>query len=584
MLLIDETSGYWCYTLLQQVTTKLRYVPNQIRPLTEIATVFHFGGELKPAGANLMEMDMEFYYVSKVKVNLKAILLSPEMGYECTNDYVQKCIDDNVKESNCSLPFDKIYPDKPVCSNYDDGMKVVKEILSITNKCKDFCIQLSVDYNEDIPNYLLSNIKPKISLAYSREKDKKFSKGYVFTLPDTVKYYTSSHEYTAPVALGYIGSLAGVFTGISILGLLQLFTDNRVVAERIYKWLLISVKTIMVIYLLYIFVLLLLKYLENPQDTSVEISDSTSDFSISVCRIEYVYGLKKFRREAKVSQDMYLPKNDSFWSDLKNISKALNTMVLSNGTHMINLLSEKKLSEIKFYIFPIDNLTVSACFSFDLSNYTNIMTIDLYHTSEIQFYMHNNNQLVYEWIKENNKIIAVDKDNSAIYGYFDESKLKVYHTFINVKIGIRSNENKVEKKPYDHCYIDYLQNIFNPEVLNCFHSVHETNMCTEINSTTLDLVNNLLNEEGKCNLPSSMLKIQYYKQNMMQNMIFDNDYNEISKFKFETLESILKKTGEIMRTKIHFHSKMKFLKVIFNFHILILILSFNLCNISCISR
>ena len=39
---------------------------------------------------------------------------------------------------------------------------------------------------------------------------------------------------------------------------------------------------------------------------------------------------------------------------------------------------------------------------------------------------------------------------------------------------------------------------------------------------------------------------------------------EISKFKFETLESILKKTGEMMRTKISFPSKMKFLKVIFN--------------------
>ena len=117
-----------------------------------------------------------------------------------------------LQKTNCSLPFDLGQPfEETVCQTFDEGVEVIKEVLTLTKKCKTSCLQIEVRYKEEPEHFLLAKAKAELVETFDRH-----AFGYIYYIPKVVKLFFNVHEYTAPVALGYFGSIVGIFIGVSI--------------------------------------------------------------------------------------------------------------------------------------------------------------------------------------------------------------------------------------------------------------------------------------------------------------------------------------------------------------------------------
>ena len=83
-------------------------------------------------------------YVSNVNVYVTSIQHSHK---QCSGKILE-CTDLNENDnSNCSLPFDNVN-DNSICTEYDEGLEVVKTKLYQMQNCQKKCLQLEINYNE----------------------------------------------------------------------------------------------------------------------------------------------------------------------------------------------------------------------------------------------------------------------------------------------------------------------------------------------------------------------------------------------------------------------------------------------------
>ena len=189
-------------------------------------------------------------------------------------------------KTNCSLPFELGQTiEEPFCQTYREGVEVVKEILASRKKCKSSCLQIDVRYKEEPDHYLLALATRDFVKTFADYGGDSF--GYHYIVPDKITLLSNVHEYTATVALGYFGSIVGVFIGVSILGMLEIIADTLNLNQQVTKWILNTAKLVMIIYLLVIFGMLLFKYIHKPVANSISFDKTNSDLSLSVCSISY---------------------------------------------------------------------------------------------------------------------------------------------------------------------------------------------------------------------------------------------------------------------------------------------------------
>ena len=403
----------------------------------------------------------ENYLDSIVMVIVNAMKLSSEHKLHCSS-HNKKCSEKLLLDNQtCSLPFD-IKNNKPICRTYDEGLKAVRSRLAHIENCQKPCLQLDIDYKEEPKPILLPSVRPnyfQMFMEYSKDE-----RSYIFEMPKNAKLISYKHEYTLSVALGYFGSMVGIFTGFSVISLLTLVMNYEKLKMDIKKWSLFLTQIGISIYLLIIFILLVNRFLEYPRDTSVNFAKTTSDFSMTICsslqnygvvvkyvNYTYINALKEIRTKAlrivHVSYDMILMTNEKFrlkWLDPRN---TVDTLDVYTGSYKIDLLDENLPMEFSF--LPIDNETIAACHTFQMPQIKEIDSLTLIYNEEVQVYFHNTGQLLYEWVKQRNLILPATEENVIK----NSNSLNVYDTAVILKMERQLKLESDNYHSYDKCVI-----------------------------------------------------------------------------------------------------------------------------------
>ena len=447
-----------------------------------------------------------------VKIDLSVIDLMSSEYSKCIPQFEHECLKDKMRETNttCALPFDnEALKDIPICSSYIDGLKVVDNMLSKKISCLDSCLQLNADFNEEIPNYIQTLARPKVTKTFS---DVANLTGYEFSVPKNFKVYTNSYEYTKTVALGYFGSMIGILTGISVMKLLEWMFSNDKIKESGKYWILLFAKIVALLHLSYVFGILLMKFLENPHSTKVKFAKTSSDLSLTVCSTPYTYGLvNNHSTVASISYDSFLPKQSSFRQKWTNISSMVDTIILNNGSHHIDLLSNIDLENVKFFLLPKDKFTVSVCNSFGLAMFQSLDSIKIFYNSELEMYLHNSGQFIYEWKKANNIILSGTKENID----FKDLVVNVYDTDIILKLE-KEFKLTTDVTAYDDCIIDQLNSAVGLSQTKCFFSRNYSRCLDYTDKQTFQQVQNQIKHVQKCNHPGKTLSISHYRSRLLQ--------------------------------------------------------------------
>ena len=501
MVLKDEQTGFWCHTLQMNVPEKIRYEPKGIHSGTYSLpiAVIHFAGGITKALNNVIQLNYRVKYISNVKVNLNALKMSTQDDKPCSDQTLHnQCLDETVNDVdlNCSLPFD-VSGNNSICSTFDEGLSVVKTKLTLLEKCKEPCLQLQVDYKEEPVNFLMSLARFRYSLTFIESSEDTL--GYIFHIPNLANQVSINHEYSLESALGYFGSIAGIFIGISVIKTLTWFIGLKNVKSEFNKWIIRLVHIGLTMYLIYVFIILLVKYIEFPKATSVNFAKTTSDFSITVCSSIPVYGLNVISSTtAVVSYDKFFMQNLSFWQTWSNPRTIMDTIKVDNGNDIIDLL---KNTERKFHLLPINNQTLAPCKTFELADFGEIVSINIVYKKEIKILFHNSGQLLYEWAKQENQILPATNEN-VIKSYF---KIEVYDTAVQIKFHKQSYLERQNHNSYDNCILDNGSKALNDTELKCFFSNNYTNCVDNISKSSLIQIENYLKNQDTCKPPGNIL-------------------------------------------------------------------------------
>ena len=490
---------------------------------------FHFSGHLMRSLKNQLKTKNMIRYVSKIKVEMEVVKLSPNNEYQCVIESYDECISAHTKNIslNCTLPFEEeLSKEKPICRTYGEGRQVIRKLLSLKQICIEACLQINIQYKEYTDNYLLTLARPKVVETFTEQSSIKFA--YIYEIPKNVRLLTNTHEYTVPVALGYFGSIAGIFTGVSILGILGYFIDTKWVINTIKKYCMIGFVLGMCIYLAIIFVVLLDKFFEGPVETSINFESFDSDISISICSQTYVYNLQELQQvnQALVAIESFSLKQMSFWKKWMNISTTLRSISLDEGPHKIDMLSDVTLKTAQFFVLPVNNFTISVCNTFDLNNYTHISSINLEYNREIEIYFHKKGQFLLEWRNKKNRLLAASPDNVKL------SNAQVEITDFAALIGIehKTSIDSPENDTFDECMITHGKQSLGYDLMQCFFTRNITDLCLNIaNDNSFEKVHNLIHSATPCKPPNMVLSTKAIKSNYLTNIKLKREINSLNK-------------------------------------------------------
>ena len=441
----------------------------------------------------------QIQYVSNIMVNVKAMQLSSDLEKHCSSqneECSEKLLLDN---QNCSLPFDT-ENNKSICKTYYEGFNVLRERLDHIDVCQKPCLQSEINYKEKTNKLLLSLVRPKYAQAFIDSSEDVI--GYVLEMPKNAKLTSYTHEYSLPVALGYFGSIAGIFLGISLISLLTWLTNYTLSSADIKKCFLKFTQIAMTVYLAVILILLVNKYMKYPQDTSVRFTKTTSDFSITICSSLQIYGVIDVENSngVYVSHDMFLMKNETFWLKWSNPRNIIDTLKVNDGSSEIDLLDENLPTNFSF--LPIDNETVAACHTFQLTPMTEIDSLTLIYNEEVQVYFHNTGQLLYEFDKQLNLILPTTNENVQVESKFS---LNVYDTAVILNMERQIKLGTEDYQSYDKCVIDYGTEELGDDLMECFFGKGYNNCMDIISKSSLTNIRNLLQSQNKCSPPQNIL-------------------------------------------------------------------------------
>ena len=449
------------------------------------------------ASLNTGQMNERYIqHVSNIRLQIEATQISPDDGFDCSTESYDICLSRErlLLNSSCTLPFeDTISSQDEICTNYEQGMDTVRDILATRENCQQMCLQMNIRYSQEPENYLLALTRPKVIREFSNQDF-----GYHYIIPKDVRLLSNKHDYTAPIALGYFGSIVGIFTGISILSFLILFTETKYFSASIRKGFLLTLQAGIIIYLAVVVIMLFCKFLQYSSTYSINFIQTKTDFSISVCSKPFTYELSYGRFSPRKPKDRL--KDVTFWKNWLNISTMIDSVVINNGSHEVDLNLDDDALDIKFFILPIDNNSIAVCNTIDLTPYGMIEIMDLYYKTEIEMYLHRNGQFFYEWNRKQNMI-----SGSSYQNVEKKHKFTLLFDFTAfIKAELKSSLGHPSEY-FDDCVTAKMNENIDTEMMKCFFTRSYVNDCQTIrNRSSLNLINTILHET-ECRTPSTFL-------------------------------------------------------------------------------
>ena len=390
----------------------------------KLYSIFHLSGNLLGSLKQIHE-NTYINYVSNIEIEITAFNLARKDGYDCDTGSYDHCVAQQrlLQNSNCSLPFELgQLNEENVCKTYEEGLNVTQEILTLSKRCKPSCFQIDVKYKEEPEHYLLALARPELVTRFVEVASDEC--GYIYKIPKEIRILSNAHEYTAPVALGYFGSIVGIFIGLSFLSIVEFIIDFFHIKKLFKTWIFNVSKIGMSMYLFALFVMLLMKFLQYPVANSINFEKTNSNFSISLCSLPYSKRLWNYK--------LFVKDSNLFGTKWRNVSTMIDTMTMNNGTHDIDLIADQYKNSRYSSILPYNNVTVAICNTFDLSQHNALKKIHLVYNTEIEVYFHLKDQFLYEWLRKKTKFLPSSSKNVRIF----EDMIVVLdtHAFVNVEL------------------------------------------------------------------------------------------------------------------------------------------------------
>ena len=523
---MNENEGFWCQSYQKNITSNLRF-----RPKKNLYSFFHLTDNL--IGSLKQSFETQFIeYVSNTKVEIIVYNLTTSVDHDCDAGSYDECVSQQrmQQKTNCSLPFELGQQlEGPICQTYEEGIKVVREILTSRKKCNFSCLQIDVKYKEEPEHYLHALANKALVRHFVKTSGDK--SGYLYQIPKKVKLLSNVYEYTFPVALGYFGSIVGIFTGVSIFSILVIIVDALNIKKGMKTWILKTVQIGIFIYLLVIFIMLLMKYIQKPVANSIIFAKSKSDFSLSVCSLPFTYASKISTVQSEIEEEVgsikskfYYQLNDTaFWEQWRNISTMIDTITLDNGTNKVDLISADYENTRYLTVLPYNNVSVAICHTFDLSQHNTILNIHLVYNAEIEMYVHKQGQFLYEWSRKENKILPSSKENVRRI----KGGVRISDTafFLNTET-ITSLQLPSKPETYDDCLKDEGEKLFGTELIQCYLGGNFSNKCLELD-VSLENITSIINNQSTCYSPETVMSIKTSQSNYLLHSVIELSYGLI---------------------------------------------------------
>ena len=464
----------------------------------KLYSIIHLADNLASSLKNGIVHYENIFHVSNIRTQIEATQISPEDGFKCSLESYDVCLarERQLLNTNCALPFEDIISSNNVtCSSFEQGVDTVNKILDIQENCEQMCLKVNIRYSQEPEHYLLALTRQQVLNGISNQDF-----GYHYKIPKDVRLLTTEHDYTAPVALGFFGSIVGIFTGISILSFLILVTDRTYINSSIRKGFLLILEGGLYMYLAGVFLLLFYKFLQYPTTESVNFIQTKTDFSISVCSKHYTYKIQSFFDGIQTVDRL---NNITFWQNWRNMSKMIDSIAISNGSHEVYWNGDDDVIDIQFFIVPTDVNSIAFCNVIDLTPYGMVEILDLAYTTEIEISMHRNGQFFYEWNRKKNMITVSSYRNVNGKGGFVE--LKDFTAYIKAELKSTLGH---ESESFDDCIKAEVKKNFGIEIMRCFFTRSSGNNCqTVIISSLLNSMKTILHKT-ECKTPSTILNTQ----------------------------------------------------------------------------
>jgi hypothetical protein len=373
-----------------------------------------------------------------------------------------------LNDITCALPFQDQSlanrADLMICQNHEDGFATFKKFQAASKHCKPFCLQLAIELQYSMPQYLLAQY-----LWDARESAQLYA--YYLHLPSTIKVSTSFPSYGF---ISYIAQVAGwynLFLGGSILAFWdsiwifssQILSKFYVQFDLLFKIQKFIIKVLAGGILVYIFTDCISTLANTPTATSTMLTNSPNGFSISLCLPQYtsVYALN-YTADYENFED--IANTATFWTtgnSLDNkiaefsVKKNNGDWVVIWSKDLMLLSNQSEHSPFKIVNMVYNEMTVSFCHTFDLTDLPfQVSQLMINAVNDITIMFHLAGQLLksQSYYEVANKNTVVIRNNIYIYG--SEVTLQLEETsFQNIKSDQCENYNF--SWTYDDCLLDY---------------------------------------------------------------------------------------------------------------------------------
>lgn len=452
--------------------------------------------ELLPLEENKFETTIE------IDIAITKFLASNEI--KCDKNGYDQCIRMELRKqlaSLCHLPFMEPSSAVPKCSNFEEGLRAFNIFNAQNTNCSLPCTQTNVGTKIHPSQFIYSFINPNIKVSENP--------GYRFSFPKLVHVTEMTEDYDVVSYIAEFGGWAGLFVGMSILGLYSMLdptNGNKVyfkqtLSASVIKFLKITFEFTLYIALIFLFCYVCFtsfsKLLEGSIENNIGFMKKYPNAQLSICSEESMYDGKT-----------YVGSTKNFWINGSNIANKLYILELTFKNGSMGILRtidqsgyENTYSHDQLHMQNVltSEMKVEFCQTFDVSNVKSIKIIAL---AEIFLYLHLDKQL---WGKDSKTRITTFPKQSV---YIKKSKPYLSNTFLRLKFTYNYNVQEISNN-VDDCITsgfpdeNNLTNIIRPSSLdNIQHGIEEERMRSVIREFNA-------RKDNHCPSPNSYIRANY---------------------------------------------------------------------------
>ena len=407
----------------------------------------------------------------------------------------------------CHLPF--LYDNMTeTCPNFAEGAVALRDYLEFQPNCINPCSQFEYRVSQVPIMYFQSrnttngyNYKDSIA-AIPRN-------GYYIDVPEYMTIRTSVPSYSFVSFVAEFAGWAGLFLGLSFSGtliqILPYVLSSKFVpfADKAVRLILYTAYILSTVCLSYLFVKLFMKLIENRSSTSIQITDTTYDFAMSVC------ALKAAKQMNASTNSFTSTMTGPFLKQWTNINSKLSFAEAVTSSGKINLMTAENQALIKGYNVPQTAASINFCHTIDISSLGEVQQISMELNTEVSFFFHYPGQFLSVFKDRRNMVPSLDKNNMQRKRYYPSN---ITLTGIKIMLEMESIDlgYDASKESYDDCIISQLLNAnenLTSATQKLITSRANLNTTDKIELDQLEIAHRLM-FQLRCDPPNRIIKIK----------------------------------------------------------------------------